>query len=509
MFDPNNPTNPNNFEGDNSSSDFSHINEYTGYHFSGFDPSEVTPPEVKPEPAAEEPKKAEAEYHYTASELPHSNYADARYTPSVNSYSQPRYHYAEPEKKAEKKRRGPGWGAAIAMCLVCALLGGTVAGLIARDSGSVSEPEASVNTPMATAPIAITPAPQTSSTNPLISGGSSGSALTPNQIYTQACTNAVGITTEITYTSFFGTTSAPVSGSGFIVSADGYILTNFHVIEEAYEGGHEITVMLYNGESYIASIVGFEEDNDVAVLKIEAEGLTPAVLGNSDDIQVGDAVYPVGNPLGELTFTMTSGMVGALDREISSTDSSTGVTTTINMFQIDAAVNSGNSGGPVYNDEGEVIGIVTAKYSSTGVEGLGFAIPINDAISIANELIEKGYVGGKAYFGITVQTVSSSAAQYYNMAPGAYIYALDPNSCANTAGLKIGDIITKLDDAEIASSSDLIAAKKNYHAGDTAVVTVYRSGEYLELSITFDEEVPSSSGGTAQAPQNAPNTQGR
>ena len=153
-------------------------------------------------------------------------------------------------------------------------------------------------------------------------------------------------------------------------------------------------------------------------------------------------------------------------------------------------INSGNSGGPVYNDAGEVIGVVTAKYSSTGVEGLGFAIPINDALAIAKDLMEIGYVRGKPHMGITVQTVSSTVAQYYNMVEGAYVYSVEPNSPAEAAGLKMGDIITKLNDTDIRSTADLTNTQKNYRAGETVTLTVYRSSEYMEIQLTFGEKVP-------------------
>jgi len=440
------------------------------------------------------------EYRFVRSDPAEPGYADARYSTEPQTY-QPRYHssVSEPEKPAKKSPGKGFWAAAVAMCLVCALLGGLVGGVVVsrQGAGTAEEPVAQAATetslPAETGRDSAAAQPETTST-PILHVTTDGNSqvLPATEIYNIACSQVVGVTTEITYTSFFGTSTAAVSGSGFIVSEDGYILTNYHVIEDAYKGGYDITVLLYNNDSYSATIVGFEEDNDVAVLKIDAEGLNPVSIADSDSILVGETVYAVGNPLGELIFTMTTGSVSALNREITNTDPATGAKTTINMFQIDAAVNSGNSGGPVYNARGEVIGIVTAKYSDTGVEGLGFAIPINDAVSIASELIEKGYVGGKAYFGITVQTVSSSVAQYYNMVVGAYIYALDPTSCAAEAGLQVGDIITKIDDTDIASSSDLISAKKGYRAGESARLTVYRSGEYVELTIVFDEEIPSS-----------------
>jgi len=426
------------------------------------------------------------EYHYVRPESGNRYYSDANYAPADSSPVR-RYYYTPPEKreKSKPKKEGRLTAKIVALCLVCALLGGlggAFAGYYLPERGAdmkVTEP------PQATATPGATPSPSIQ-TPSLVTPVVTGDVMSPTEIYTLACSQTVGITTEITRTNAFGiTSSASVTGSGFIYTADGYIITNYHVIEDADLGGYDVYVRLYTGDTYPATIVGSEPDNDIAVLKIDAEGLNPVAVGDSDKMQVGEWVYAVGNPLGELAYTMTFGMVSALDREISTEES-----TTINMFQIDAAVNSGNSGGPVYNSMGQVIGIVTAKYSSAGVEGLGFAIPINDAVSIAQELIEKGYVSGKAYMGITVTTVPSSVAQYYNMVEGAFVYAVDENSCAAEAGLKVGDIITAIDNREVKSSSDLIAAKKKYRAGDTATLTVYRSGEYLDLSITFDEEKP-------------------
>ena len=184
-------------------------------------------------------------------------------------------------------------------------------------------------------------------------------------------------------------------------------------------------------------------------------------------MKVGDQIYAVGNPLGELTYTMTSGIVSALNRAIQEQDGSS-----VNMFQIDAAVNSGNSGGPVYNNRGEVIGIVTAKYASTGVEGLGFAIPIDEANAIVTQLISTGRVTGKPWLGITVQTVSNAAAQYYKMVEGAYVYTVSAGACADKAGIKVGDIITKLGNTKVTSVDTLKAAMKSFKAGDTASIVI-------------------------------------
>ncbi len=444
------------------------------------------------------------EYHYVRPDAGRKAYSDASYIPSDHACTVPRnYRCGEPgpEKKSRKnrsphsKRKGLSPAAVIALCLVCAIIGGAGGGILTgaymmhrfeethSDLGSAP----SQNNNILTLPPADVPAvPESSSV------AVDGSTLALRDIYAIACQQVVAVTTEITYKNFFGyTTSSAVSGSGFIISPDGYILTNFHVIEDAARGGYEISVLTHDGSEYIASIVGFEADNDVAVLKIEAENLSAVTLGNSDNMAVGDSVYAVGNPLGELEYTMTGGMVSALDRDISTYDSDTGTYTTINMFQIDAAVNSGNSGGPVYDQKGQVIGIVTAKYSNTGVEGLGFAVPINDAVAIADDLINKGYVSGKAYMGIQADTLPASVSQYYSLPAGAYVVSVEPSSCADKAGLEAGDIITAMDGTPIRSSEDLISVKKAYRAGDEASITVSRSDGDVELHIVFDEEIPS------------------
>jgi len=311
--------------------------------------------------------------------------------------------------------------------------------------------------------------------------------MSATEIYELACKQVVGISTEITGTNMFGQTiSTPVSGTGFVISEDGYILTNNHVVEDAVSGGYKVTVMFYDGTEYTATIIGTEGDtSDVAVLKINATGLTPVTLGDSGSMKVGENAYVVGNPLGELTYTMTSGIVSALDREITVESN-----TKISMFQLDAAINEGNSGGPVYNDRGQVIGIVTAKYKSTGVEGLGFAIPINEAQDIASELMAHGYVTGKAFLGITVTDITESEAYRYNLPAGVYVYSVTPGSCADKAGMKQGDVIVALGGTEVTSTSDLATAKKNYKAGDTCIVTVSRSGEEIDLTVVFDEQKP-------------------
>ena len=432
--------------------------------------------------------RVNGEYHYKNG-YTQKIYSDAHYVPENENTVPPRY-YTPPEKpvKAPKEKKPHGkWVKALCLCLVCALLGGLCgAGIMAGSMNSRIVAVEQMLEEQTKETLSI--GSQTSSTPAPVSTTTTAKPVAA--IYDQACNEVVGITTEVTYTNFFGqTSSSAVSGSGFIVSPDGYILTNYHVIEYAYKGNYAITVMLHDGTRYEASIVGVEDCNDIAVLKIDASGLDPVTFGDSDKLSVGDDVYAVGNPLGELEFSMTTGHVSALDRLITTDESSEA----INMFQIDAAVNSGNSGGPVYNANGEVVGIVTAKYSDTGVEGLGFAIPINDAAKIANDLITKGYVTGKAYMGVSIdERYNSMYSQYYNMPIGAFVKSVESGSCAESAGIQAGDIITRLGDVEITGYSDLKQAIKQYSAGDSAELELYRAGESRTLTVTFDEAVPDS-----------------
>ena len=427
------------------------------------------------------------EYRYGGGFEKEDIYADAHYTPAGESTVPPRY-YTPPEPKKTVKREKSGRGGRVAgiicLCLVCAMLGGLVGGGLM--AGRLDERVDALE--QARAENVLTQAAKSASAAESATPAASvaaGGTLTAAQIYEQACRQVVGITTEVTYTNFFGmNSSSAVSGTGFIVSADGYILTNYHVIELAAQNTKDVNVILHDGTRYTAAIVGYEKYNDLAVLKIDAEGLSPVTFGDSSSISVGDTVYAVGNPLGELDFSMSTGHVSALDRLITSDES--GVA--INMFQIDAAVNSGNSGGPVYNAAGEVVGIVTAKYASTGVEGLGFAIPVNDAVSIAGDLIRQGYVSGKAYMGVSIdQRYNSMYAQYWGMPLGAYVYSVESGSCADKAGVREKDIVTAIGDHEITGYTDLTSALHSFSAGDTTELKVYRGGEDITLTITFDE----------------------
>lgn len=376
----------------------------------------------------------------------------------------------------------------VALCLVCALVGGLahpVYNAVTGGNGTTIYTGNRTPTKVDTAAV------------------NTEKELTTAEIYAKYVSSCVGITVDIVSTNIFGqTVTGAAAGSGFVITEDGYILTNYHVIEDAYSGGYEIKVVFYNGDSYTAEVKGFDRNNDIAVLKIEAEGLNAAELGTSDSLFVGDTVYAVGNPLGELNYSMTSGMVSATDRLITTEEG------TMTMFQFDAAVNQGNSGGPVYNVYGQVVGVVTAKSREDGTEGLGFAIPIDDAVRIANDVIsgERSLDAetGDAYLGITPADVDSMAAQYYGFPEGAYVRTVTEGSAAEKAGIKVGDIITQLDGYDIGSSDELRQELLFHSAGETVDIVVWRSGEYLTLSITFDakpaENTDSGSQGAYQQP---------
>ena len=323
-----------------------------------------------------------------------------------------------------------------------------------------------------------------------------GKPMTPEQLYAANLPSCVGITVNTTVNIFGQTTTSAASGSGFVLSRDGYIATNYHVIESAAKDPSvTIHVSFADGTKYDAKLIGGEKDNDIAVIKIEADNLTPVTLGDSSKLVVGEAVYAIGNPLGELTYSLTDGIVSALDRLIttnSTDESGRQESTTLNVLQTNCAINPGNSGGPLFDSYGNVVGVVSAKYtqSSNGVnaEGLGFALPINDVKGILSDIIEHGYVTGKPYMGVQVMNVSSEA-QRYGITAGAAVSYVAEGSCAQKAGLQVNDIITAIDDTAIDSSPALTAAlATGYKAGDTATLTVIRNQQELKLTITFDEK---------------------
>lgn len=311
--------------------------------------------------------------------------------------------------------------------------------------------------------------------------------MTTSQVSEMVSPSVVVITTEqVVYSqwSWYGQSQVESgAGSGVIISSDGYILTCAHVVS----GASQITVTIGDTD-YTATVVGEDDTSDVAVLKIDATGLTPATVGDSDSLSVGDSVLAVGNPLGELGGTVTSGIVSALNRSVTIQGSSS--TNTMSLIQMDASVSPGNSGGGLFNMNGELIGLVNAKSSSSDAEGLGFAIPINDAIQVAQDLLENGYVSGRPYMGITYIAVTDAqtAAQFNVNAYGVYVVDVVQGGPADKAGLKVGDRIVSIDGTEIAQKDDLGTLMQQHTAGDTLSITVARDGQMQTVSLTLGEK---------------------
>ena len=382
------------------------------------------------------------------------------------------FHVYEAEPPKQKKRKGAARFVALGLC--CALIGGLAGGggVLAYNhfaGGSTTIYQGS--------------APTTAVNLASVDGHT---VLTPEEIYAANLGAAVGVNGDVTTNAWGYTVRNAVSGSGFVISSNAtssYIVTNYHVIN----GVDDIKVFFANGDSYDATLVGGEQDNDIAVLRIEVGNLQTVTLGDSDALNVGQEVYAIGNPLGELTFTFTGGYVSAKDRSVTMSDG-----TVMNMLQTDTAINNGNSGGPLFNEYGQVIGIVSAKLSSSSsseasVEGLGFAIPINDVRDMITSIIENGYVTGKPSMGILLDDVPQ-AAQQYGVPAGAEVLAILDGSGADNGGLQVGDIITAVNGTEVSGSSDLQSAVSEFSAGDTVTLSIYRNGETTTVDVTLDEE---------------------
>ena len=320
-----------------------------------------------------------------------------------------------------------------------------------------------------------------------VSGGTSVSGspaapagfLTPSQVYAQNVQSVVSISSSMAPNRLGQV--AKGSGSGFILTEDGYVVTNYHVIENAAE----VSVIFYDKTDYPAQVVGSDVNNDVAVLKIDAQDLPAVTIGSSDDLMIGDMVVAIGNPLGMLAATQTVGYLCGKDRNVTTGGAY------INMLQTDAAINAGNSGGPLFNMKGEVVGITSAKYSGTtgsgaSIEGIGFAIPIDDVLDIVSDLIEFGYVNG-AYLGVTLQEMDPDAAARYNLPVGPYVVSVVEDGSADRAGIQAKDIIIKIGEYDVSNYSELARALRHFEPGDTTTITYVRGGATHEASITLDE----------------------
>jgi len=300
----------------------------------------------------------------------------------------------------------------------------------------------------------------------------------------------VGIQVEYSVRSFFGGASnATAQGSGIIISEDGYILTNNHIVSTSssssfYEisDASKVTVFLYNDETpYEATIVGKDEETDLAVIKLDKTGLTPAVLGDSNETKIGEFAMAVGNPLG-LQSSITVGIISATNREVTSSDGQV-----YTAIQTDAAINSGNSGGALVNSKGEVIGINTLKLTGNGVEGIGFAIPISSTIDIYEQLIQYNKVR-RPYIGITGLDLNEKTAEYNNLPIGIYIREVEDFSAAQLANIKVGDVIIKADGKDIKTMNELDEIKFSHKIGDEMTLTIVRDGKEKEITLTLKEE---------------------
>ena len=448
-----------------------------------------------------ETDRESGEYHFRSG-YTQQVYSNAHFVPVDESTSPPRYYRPSgrgtgkktEEHGSDRKRVWPGFFAILALCFLCGVIGGVLGAFALMRYSRPAETESALPE---SAGEEILAADESGAYGASSSNGWEGDralsepdTLSAAEVYDLACRQVVNVSVELmTYDVFGNQTPSVVSGSGFFISEDGYILTNYHVVEKAVKNGLNVTVSTHDASVYVGKIVGTEEDEDLAVIKIEQDGLEPVVFGDSDSMTVGDSVYAVGNPYGMLEFTMTTGHISALNRQIAAEETETA----LRMFQIDAAVYSGNSGGPVYDTRGRVVGVVTAKYaSSSGMEGIGFALPINDVVPVVSELVDKGYVSGKASLGVSFDNRYNTVySRYYRLPEGAFVSSVEKGSCAESAGILPGDILMQIGEYHIEDYADVPSALRHFSAGDTTEVSVYREAQILTLSVCFDEAVPS------------------
>ena len=396
---------------------------------------------------------------------------------------------AQPPKPKKKKKFNGGRVARSAVALVLAAAMGFAGGFVGAKYGGSGKVVIQQAAPSAASDSS---AGSSGSDSTITAASSSGSSLTTEQVADMVSPSVVVITTEqVVYSqwSWYGQSQVESgAGSGVIISSDGYILTCAHVVD----GASTITVTI-DDKDYTATLVGEDTTSDVAVIKIDATGLTPATVGDSDSLKVGQSVMAVGNPLGELGGTVTGGMISALNRSV--TIQGTSSTNTMSLIQMDASVSPGNSGGGLFNMNGELVGIVNAKSSSSDAEGLGFAIPINDAIKVAQQLLENGYVTGRPYLGITYLGVedAQTAAQLGVNAYGVYVVEVVKGGPAERAGLQSGDRIVSIDGTEIGTKDDLGTLMQKHAAGDTLSITIARGGQMQTINVTLGEKNASNS----------------
>ena len=454
--------------------------------------SQEQEPEAQAQPQSQENGGV---YHGAGSGRKESPYANSPY---VMDQRQQEYHYQPQEQPPQKphkehKPRKPIWKGLIAGVLAVVLVAGgcliTASTVNARWEERSAQTEKEFTEKIEQLQKQIDSA--NTSKNTVQTLPASGSGLTPSQLYSSNVDSVVAISSTVQTTSIYGTSKGTSSGSGFIWSADGYVVTNYHVVQNATD----VKVITYDSTEYPAEIVGYDSTNDIALLKVEADGLSAATIGSSSALNIGDMVAAIGNPLGTLASTQTVGYVSGINREVA-TDN-----TIISMIQTDCAINPGNSGGPLFNMNGEVIGITTAKYSGTtnsgaSIEGIGFAIPIDDVVPIVNDLINYGYVTG-AYMGVTVENTDAESAAKFGLPTGAYIVEVVKGGAADRAGIQPKDIVIDLGGNQVSNITDLTRALRNFKAGDTTTVTLIRGGKEMTLEITLDEKPQETTTATA------------
>ena len=439
----------------------------------GFDESTSCPEPEENILTPEETRRAPGDTG-TEAACPRSPYASSPFTGYYDT------HAPQPKKEKRKPSKAPGKLRTRALALLLAaacLLGGIAIGSRGAESQKrqLEDLEAELRALEArlegldrSAPGAFTPLP-------------AGEVLTPAQVYARNVASVVGITCGSSTLIGGQSVQTTVTGSGFFLSEDGYVVTNYHVVAEA----SSISVVTQDAEPHEASLVGRDATADMALLKVEGDHFQPVTLGSSSELAIGDMVVAIGNPLSALEATQTVGYISGKNREVS-TDSNV-----VNMLQTDAAINSGNSGGPLFNMRGEVVGITTAKYSGTSasgasIEGLSFAIPIDDLKKSMEDLMTQGYIRS-AYLGIRGMDVEAAAVDTYGLPKGAYVESVEPEGAAAAAGVLPRDIITALGPHKVDGFNALARALRAFQAGDRTQITVYRGGQSLVLDITLSE----------------------
>ena len=457
-----------------------------------FDAPQEPQNEAPQEPRNEVPQEHQSEpqsgtYHAAGTGRRESPYANSPYmTGQTRPYQYQYQPQTQPPEKREKKPRRSGkstWKTVIAAVLVVALVASgcliTASGVNRKWEQKTSQITQQLGRQIDDLQKQIDSVPSgTSGALP----AADGSAMTPAQLYQSNVDSVVAISCTMQTTAYGQSVEGMSSGSGFILTEDGYVVTNYHVVQNA----SNITVTTHSGDEYAATVKGYDATNDVAVLKVEAEGLSAATIGSSGNLSIGDMVVAIGNPLGRLAATETVGYVSGINREVT-TDN-----TVISMLQTDAAINPGNSGGPLFNMYGEVIGITTAKYSTsssgTNVEGLGFAIPSSTVKEVAEQLISQGYVSGRPTLGLEGESLSSFDQYYYRLPAGLYITDVDRSSDAAAKGIEEGDILLSVNGTNVTTMDALNGAVYNLDVGDTVEVVIYRSGKQYRVSLTVTED---------------------